>query len=69
MVETKYEQVADGAGDGLLTKRELAAKLRVSTRTLDDWQRLGRIAFFKIGKSCRYRFSDVLEKLRPYRVN
>ncbi|MEO7168400.1 MAG: helix-turn-helix domain-containing protein [Chthoniobacterales bacterium] len=63
------EQSIDRASDGLLTKRELATKLKVSVRTLDDWMRRGRIAYLKIGKSCRYRYSDVLEKLNVYRVN
>jgi len=63
------EQAIDGASDGLLTKRELAAKLRVSTRTVDDWQRRGRLCHLKIGRSCRYRWADVLEKLSAFRVN
>jgi hypothetical protein len=40
-----------------------------STRTVDDWQHRGRIAFLKIGRSCRYRWLDVIEKLNQYRVN
>lgn len=62
-------QAIDRASDNLLTKRELAAKLRVSIRTLDDWMRRGRIAYLKIGKSCRYRYSDVLENPQTFRVN
>ena len=70
MVNTNDAVTVDRASDGLLTKRELAARLRISTRTLDDWQRRGRIAFLKIGKSCRYRYGDVLDKLNAaYRVN
>lgn len=59
----------DNASARLLTKRELAERLGVSCRTLDDWQRRGRICYFKIGKACRYRWDDVLEKLNTYRVN
>ncbi len=62
-------EAIDRASDGLLTKRELATKLKVSVRTLDDWMRRGRIAYLKIGKSCRYRDGDVLEKLNAYRIN
>ena len=69
VIEKAEAQTIDAATDGLLTKRELATKLRVSTRTLDEWQRRGRIAYLKIGKSCRYRWLDVLEKLNAYRVN
>ena len=67
--EQAQQHDADVASDGLLTKRELATKIRVSTRTLDEWQRRGRIAYLKIGKSCRYRWLDVIEKLNQYRVN
>ena len=63
------KQTIDGASDRLLKKRELAERLGVSSRTVDDWQRRGRIAYLKIGKSCRYRWDDVLEKLKSYRVN
>jgi excisionase family DNA binding protein len=63
------EQTIDGASDRLLRKRELADRLGVSPRTLDEWQRRGRIAYLKIGKSCRYRWNDVIAKLQSYRVN
>jgi excisionase family DNA binding protein len=69
MIKTENEHVSDSASDGLLTKRELATKLKVSVRTLDEWMRRGRISYLKIGKSCRYRYSDVLEKLQSFRIN
>lgn len=65
----QQNQDIDRASDELLTKRELAAKLKVSVRTLDDWMRRGRIVYLKIGKTVRYRYSDVLEKLSTLRVN
>lgn len=67
--EQKQLQVAECASDGLLTKRGLAPKLQISTRTLDDWMRKGRIPFLKLGKSVRFRWQDVLEKLNAHRVN
>ncbi len=60
---------AESAADGLLTKSELAPKLRISNRTLDVWMRNGRIPFLKLGKSVRFRLADVIEKLNQYRVN
>jgi excisionase family DNA binding protein len=57
------------ASDGLLSKRGLAPKLQISTRTLDDWMQKGRIPFLKVGKTVRFRLADVLEKLSTYRVN
>ena len=59
----------DGATDGLLKKDGLAPKLQISTRTLDDWMRTGRIPFLKLGKTVRFRLPDVLEKLNSFRVN
>ena len=67
--KTRDDATDDGAGDGLLTKRGLAPKLQISTRTLDDWMRKGRIPFLKIGKAVRFRWEDVLGKLSAHRVN
>jgi hypothetical protein len=59
----------EGATDGLLTKRGLAPKHQISTRTLDDWMRRGRVPFLKLGKTVRFRLSDVIEKLNEFRVH
>jgi excisionase family DNA binding protein len=64
------EQTLDRASERLLKKTELAERLGVSTRTIDDWQRRGRIVYLKIGRSARYRWADVLSKLNELcRVN
>ena len=67
--QENIEQTIDGASDRLLKKRELAERLGVSSRTVDDWQRRGRIAYLKIGRSCRYRWRDVIAKLESFRIN
>jgi excisionase family DNA binding protein len=59
----------EGGSDALLTKRELAPKLKISRRTLDGWMRKGRVPFMKLGKSVRFRWPDVLERLSQFRVN
>lgn len=53
----------------LLTKRDIAHELQLGHRTIDVWMRQGRIPFLKIGKTVRFRLTDVLEKLNAYRVN
>jgi excisionase family DNA binding protein len=53
----------------LLTKRDIARELQLGRRTIDVWMRQGRIPFLKIGKTVRFRLTDVLEKLSDYRVN
>ena len=64
------EQTIEGANDRLLKKRELAQRLGISNRTLDYWQRQGKIVHFKIGRSCRYRWDDVIQKLQDsFRVH
>ena len=69
MIKYDTESPVERASDGLLTKRELAIRLKVSVRTLDEWMRRGRIAYMKIGKTCRYRYADVLKKLEVFKVN
>ena len=59
----------DRAVQGLLRKRELAARLAISKRTLDVWCAQGRVPFLKIGRTVRFRMSDVLEALNGCRVN
>ena len=67
----KIDDVATNnrASVGLLRKTELAQQLAISKRTLDVWMQKGRIPFLKVGRSVRFRLSDVLEKLNTYRVN
>jgi excisionase family DNA binding protein len=59
----------DGASDGLLNKHQLAVKLGVSKRTVDAWMRAKRLPFIKVGKSVRFHWPDVLQKLQTLRVN
>ena len=69
---TTQESAGDNsnpASDALLTKRELAPKLKRSVRTVDMWMRQGKLSYLKLGKTVRFRWSDVLEKLNTYRVN
>jgi excisionase family DNA binding protein len=61
--------IVDGANDGLLNKRSLAVKLGISKRTVDAWMRQKRLVYIKVGKTVRFRWPDVLEKLNAYRVN
>jgi len=69
-VITKDNQADENTRDGLLTKKQIAARLGVSRRTVDSYMRLGRLPFLKLGKkTVRFRWADVLEKLRSYRVN
>jgi excisionase family DNA binding protein len=44
-------------------------KLHVSKRTVDLWMQQKRLPFIKLGKTVRFHWPDVLEKLNAYRVN
>jgi excisionase family DNA binding protein len=52
----------------LLTKQQLANRLQLSARSVDNWMKTGRIPYLKCGKAVRFRYSAVLEKLNTYRV-
>lgn len=68
-VNKAHEATVDGASDGLLNKRSLALKLGISKRTVDAWMKKKRLPFIKVGKTVRFRWPDVLEKLNAFRVN
>jgi hypothetical protein len=67
----KEENVAtaEGASGGLLTKSEIAKRLRRSPRTVDVWMKQSKLPYIKINKSVLFSWPDVLEKLRSFRVN
>ena len=65
----KASGLPPASADEILDKRETAKRLKVSTRTLDQWMRAGRVPYAKIGKTVRFRWRDVLEKLETFRVN
>jgi excisionase family DNA binding protein len=50
--------------DALLTKKELAARLKVTVRTVENWQRRGVLPYIKIGKVVLFEYSEVLEFLK-----
>lgn len=63
------EQVIDRATDGLLNKGEVAARLRIGRRSVDNWMRKGLLPYLRLGKVIRFRWPDVLAKLDERRVN
>ena len=47
------------AGEPFIGKREAAERLGIRPRTLDQWLHDGRVPFYRIGRSCRLRWSEV----------
>lgn len=51
-------------GERFLTDKELASKLKVSRRTLQDYRNEGRIPYILLGGKVLYRESDIERMLR-----
>ncbi|WP_429649227.1 helix-turn-helix transcriptional regulator [Skermanella aerolata] len=52
--------MAQGEGEGLITPLELAERLKVKPRTLQDWRSSGKgPQFVRAGRAIRYRQSDI----------
>lgn len=45
--------------EGLLVKSEVAQILHVTPRCIDNWMEKGLIPYYKIGRSVRFRMTDV----------
>lgn len=63
------KQAGERATDCLITKPEVATRIRRSKRTVDLWMRQGKLPYLKVGKSVLFNWRDVLESLSRYRVN
>jgi excisionase family DNA binding protein len=49
-----------------LTKRQLAAELDVSIRTVDTWMQLRKIPYRKVGRMVRFDLDRVMAALDRY---
>jgi len=49
--------------DEMLTKKELAAKLKVTVRTVENWQREGYLPFIKVSTVVLFDWAEVREIL------
>ena len=52
----------------LLTDKQVAAYLKITTRHLDSWRKAGFIPYFKIGRAIRFRRAEVEAALERMRV-
>ncbi|MBA4150300.1 MAG: excisionase family DNA-binding protein [Verrucomicrobia bacterium] len=52
------------ARDEMLTKKELAAKLKVGVRTIERLMQSGRLPFLKLPNLVLFHWPDVLEQLK-----
>ena len=63
------KQSIEHATDCLLTKPEVAKRVRKSKRTIDLWMRQGKLPYIKLGKSVLFDWRAVMEHLSRFRVN
>jgi hypothetical protein len=54
--------------DCLLTKKELAQRLKKSVRSIENWMKLRYLPYNKIGHSVLFRWRDVVEALDHFHV-
>jgi excisionase family DNA binding protein len=52
--------------DEMLTKKELALRLKMTVRTVENWQRRGILPFVKVGKIVLFHWTDVVEHLKTH---
>lgn len=50
--------------DVMLNKKELAGNLKMTVRTVENWQRRGILPFVKVGKVVLFHWPDVVEHLK-----
>lgn len=53
----------------LLTKRELASKLKKTPRCIELWMRRGYLPYIKVARSVYFRWNDVVTSLDRFRIN
>ena len=60
------QPTVDDGQDVMLTKVELAAKLKVTVRTVENWQHDGFLPGVKIANVVRFHWPDVVEHLKEH---
>ncbi len=55
---------AGGEPDVMLTKRELAGRLRLTVKTVEKWQRQGLLPYLKVSKVVLFHWPDVVGHLK-----
>lgn len=66
----KSRASTESKGDEMLTKKELMARLKVSARTIEQWQHDGHIPFLKVGSVVLFHWPAVVKQLaEKFQVN
>ena len=54
--------------DSLLTKKELAHRLKKSVRSIENWMKLHYLPYIKIGHSVLFRWGDVTKAIDRFQM-
>lgn len=54
--------------EALLSSQEICEKLKISTRTLANWRKTGRIPFYQNGRVVRYENDQVSNHIQSLTV-
>src|SRR2546423_8342226 len=65
--QTENELVSQ-SGERLISKQELACRLKKSVRTISKWQRCGIIPFVKCRRAVFYDWQSVLQHLQQREI-
>lgn len=61
--ETLSRRTGEGR-DEFISKKELAARLMVATRTVERWQHDDLLPYFRVGTVVRFNWPEVVERLK-----
>jgi excisionase family DNA binding protein len=56
----------ESPSDIMLTKKELAQRLKLTVRTIENWQHRGVLPYIKVGKVVLFHWPTVLDVLNSH---
>lgn len=62
-IEAQTNQATHVVTDEMLTKEEIAPRLKVSVRTIEQWQHDGQLPFLKLGQVVLFYWPEVVRHL------
>lgn len=62
------DNLDDCSAECLLTKKELAHRLKKSVRSIENWMKLHYLPYIKIGHSVLFRWRDVTKALDRFQM-
>ena len=66
--DLQEHKIANQLIDPMLTKKELAVRLHITVRTVDNWMKRGLLPHVKIGRCVRFRWTEVQHQLERLAV-